>query len=88
MELLLYVNALLLGTALLQALIGILFFRHGPALVVFFLQTFFLTWSTVLLVGFAFEARHLCAWICVVLYIYLAIIGLRHWKKKEAQKLS
>lgn len=83
MELLPMLNAILLGVALLQSLVGILFFRSGPALVVFFFQSFFLTLSTALIMGFTFPARHLIGWICVVLYIYLALLGIRHWKKKK-----
>ena len=87
MDPLVMLNAVLLGVALLQALVGILFFRRGPALVVFFFQSFFIIMSTGLVMGFAFEARHLIGWICIVLYIYLALLGVRHWKKKKIQRL-
>ncbi|MFH2000194.1 MAG: hypothetical protein ABIK28_10970 [Planctomycetota bacterium] len=87
MDTLLPLNAILLALSLVQALLCILFFRPGPALWVFFFQTLFLTVSTVVIVGFDFENSFICGWICVVLYIYLGLIGIRHMRKRSVQKL-
>jgi len=40
--------------------------------------------STVLILGFEFEARFLCAWFCVVLFLYLMLLGVKGWRRNRS----
>ncbi|MHC4944538.1 MAG: hypothetical protein ACYTG7_16090 [Planctomycetota bacterium] len=81
MDLLHILNGVLLVLAVLQAIIGIVFFRPAPALWFFFFQVLVLTLSTFLMVGFVFEARYICAWVCIALFFYLALLSYKRWTK-------
>ena len=65
MENLLILSAVLLGLALLQALVGILFFRPGPSLLSFFFQSLFLFAAAVLALGFTFQQHRVWGWLCL-----------------------
>jgi hypothetical protein len=85
MEILLIINAVLLAVALLQAMAGILVGRPYLSVAVFFCQTSTLTVSTVLMLGFEFNARILCAWVLIVFYLFIGFLGIKHWKKADPE---
>jgi hypothetical protein len=81
MKILLITNGILMILALVQAVVGILFRRPGPALTTFFFQSLVLVCSFTLAVGFTFDHHLLCGWLFIGLFVYLFLIGFREWKR-------
>ena len=81
MEILLITDAVLMGAALFQAVVGILFFRPGTVVTFFFFQSLALFASAVVVLGTTFDKRLACAWGFVGLFAVITIMGLRAWRK-------
>ena len=81
METVLTVAALLLALALVQAVVGILFFPPRPVLASFFFQALFVFIAVVVAVGFAFEHPLTLSWLLVGVYALLFLLGFRCWRR-------
>jgi hypothetical protein len=88
MEALLFTLAVLLGLALVQALVGIFFFRPFSAVWNFFFQCLILFSSTVLVLGFTFEQRFTLGWLFVGLFVLFFALGFRSWKGRSEDKVG
>jgi len=84
LEILLKTAAFLLCLALLQGIVGIVFFRRRAALVYFFFQTLFLFWSAVAVLAFQGKTGAFAGWGCIVLFGLFFLAGFRAWKKSGA----
>lgn len=81
MQTFLITDGILLGLALLQALLGVLFFRPFAAITLFFLQCFFLFGGAVLAIGFSDLPYRFWGWVCLILFAPFFILGFRFWRK-------
>jgi hypothetical protein len=83
-ETLIKTSLALLGLALVQAVVGILFFRPRPVVASFFFQALFIFIAAVIAVGFAFEHHMTLAWLSLGVFAFLFICGFRCWRKAGA----
>ena len=80
----LFTDAVLLLVSVLQAVLGILFFRPFAAVTLFFLQCLFLFTGAVITLGFSDMPFRFWGWGCLVAFAPLFIMGFRFWRRPAA----
>jgi hypothetical protein len=88
MLILLKTSFLLVLLAVIQAVVGILFYRPRPVVAHFFCQTLFVFIAIVIAVGFAFEHHLTVAWLSLGVFFLFFIYGFRNWRKMGTVPIS
>jgi len=77
----LYVGLLLLGLAVIQALVGIVFFRHWTALVWFLAETLLLFGTAVAIMILPDGTGSFAGWVGGGLFTLIFVFSFRSWRK-------